>query len=194
MTRLRRHLTYANVISTLCLFLLLGGGSAYALTGTNTVFSDDIVNGEVKSFDIATGAVRSPKIADGQVLSADVGNELLTGQDIKDKSGVDTCPSSTLRFGDICAGGPGVVYQSWYDADRYCRDLKLRLPTLGEASTLAANYDVPGVGSFDIFWTDDVYYNDQFWAVVATEDADALFVRQLTDTSPRTVCVTTPTN
>jgi Collagen triple helix repeat (20 copies) len=32
MKRLQRKLTYANVISTLCLFLLLGGGSAYAAT------------------------------------------------------------------------------------------------------------------------------------------------------------------
>jgi len=35
--RLRSHLTYANVISTLCLFLVLGGGSAVALSGQNTV-------------------------------------------------------------------------------------------------------------------------------------------------------------
>jgi len=32
MKRLRAHLTYANAISTLCLFLLLGGGAAYAAT------------------------------------------------------------------------------------------------------------------------------------------------------------------
>ena len=32
MKRLRGHLTYANVVSTLCLFLVLGGGAAYAVT------------------------------------------------------------------------------------------------------------------------------------------------------------------
>lgn len=32
MKRLRPRLTYANVISTLCLFLLLGGGAAFAAT------------------------------------------------------------------------------------------------------------------------------------------------------------------
>jgi hypothetical protein len=53
MGRIRRHLTYSNVISSLCLFLLLGGGTAVALSGSNTVFSDDIVNGQVKSQDLA---------------------------------------------------------------------------------------------------------------------------------------------
>jgi hypothetical protein len=41
MSRIRRHLSYANVISTLCLFLLLGGGTAVALGDSNTVESDD---------------------------------------------------------------------------------------------------------------------------------------------------------
>jgi hypothetical protein len=53
MRRIRAHLTYANAISTLCLFLVLGGGTAVALNGSNTVFSDDIVNGQVKEPDLA---------------------------------------------------------------------------------------------------------------------------------------------
>jgi hypothetical protein len=51
---IRSHLTYANVTTTILLFLVLGGGSAYALSGSNTVFSDDIVNGQVKTQDLAT--------------------------------------------------------------------------------------------------------------------------------------------
>jgi hypothetical protein len=49
----RQHLSYANVVSTLCLFLVVGGGSAVALSGSNTVLSDDIKNGEVKARDLA---------------------------------------------------------------------------------------------------------------------------------------------
>jgi hypothetical protein len=37
--RIRERLTYANVISTLCLVLVLSGGTAVALSGSNTVFS-----------------------------------------------------------------------------------------------------------------------------------------------------------
>ena len=53
MRRIRRHLTFANVVAAIALFLALGGGTAVALNGANTVFSDDIVNGEVKSPDLA---------------------------------------------------------------------------------------------------------------------------------------------
>ncbi len=46
MRRLRGKLTYANVISTLCLFLLLGGGAAFAATklklGKNSVGTKQI--------------------------------------------------------------------------------------------------------------------------------------------------------
>lgn len=65
----------------LALFLVLTGGSAYALTGSNTVFSDDIVDGEVKTGDVHASAVNSSKIGDGQVQSADIGSgQVLTGE------------------------------------------------------------------------------------------------------------------
>jgi hypothetical protein len=70
MRRLRTHLTYANVMSTLAVFLVIGGGAAYA---ANTVFSSDIVDGEVKTNDLAANAVGSGKIADQQVKNADLG-------------------------------------------------------------------------------------------------------------------------
>src|SRR5687767_143520 len=50
--KLLARLTYANVVSSLALFLVLTGGTAVALSGTNTVFGDDIVNGTVKSADV----------------------------------------------------------------------------------------------------------------------------------------------
>jgi hypothetical protein len=72
-----RHLTYSNVVSSLCLFLLLGGGAAWAvdgpLAGQDTVGSEDIINREIRTDDIrdnnvvtrnlAPNAVTSPKIA-----------------------------------------------------------------------------------------------------------------------------------
>jgi hypothetical protein len=52
MRRIRKHLTYANVLSSIALFLVFGGGTAVALNGSNTVFSDDIVNGQVQTPDL----------------------------------------------------------------------------------------------------------------------------------------------
>lgn len=54
----RSHLTYANVMATLAVFLVLSGGTAVALNGSNTVFSDDIVDNEVRTADVETTALR----------------------------------------------------------------------------------------------------------------------------------------
>src|ERR671915_33067 len=92
----RPRVTYANVVSSLALFLVLGGGAAYALEGSNTVFTDDIVNGEVKVLDIGEGEVKTPEIANGQVKTADIGagevrsanvlNDSLIGDDVSGNS------------------------------------------------------------------------------------------------------------
>jgi hypothetical protein len=86
MSRIRAHLSYANVIATIALFLVLSGGTAVALTGSNTVFSDDIVNGEVKNPDLAADSVGSAKIADGRVLNADLGANAVTTAKVADQS------------------------------------------------------------------------------------------------------------
>jgi hypothetical protein len=74
MRRIRSHLTYANVISSLCLFLLLSGGTAVALSGTDTVQSDDLGPGaQVKAVDLAANSVSSLKVANGSLNDEDVG-------------------------------------------------------------------------------------------------------------------------
>ena len=182
--RFRSHLTYANVISTLCLFLLLGGGSAVALNGTNTVQSDDLGPG---------AQVKAPDVAAGAVGSAAVTNESLTGQDVKNQSGVDTCISSSVRLGPLCAGAAN-VHQTWDQARALCANLDLRLPTLGEAQALATKHDIPNVDQNENFWTDEysvVGPNDVAWVVDDAGDTD----RALTiSTNMETACVTTPTN
>ncbi len=60
---IRNHLR-SNVVGYLALFVALSG-TAIALPATNTVFSDDIVNGEVKSKDISdSNGVRSADVRD----------------------------------------------------------------------------------------------------------------------------------
>jgi hypothetical protein len=143
---IRSHLTYANVISTLALFLVLAGGSAVALNGSNTVQSDDLGPG---------AQVKAPDVADNAVNSADVVNESLTGADIKNRSGVDTCQTPlTVKLGPICAGSDAGA-RDWVNALTYCTDLGLRLPTHSEAVVLAKKFDVPGVSETQSFWTDE---------------------------------------
>jgi len=79
MGTVRRHLSYANVVATLALVLSVGGGVAVA---ADTVFSEDIVDGEVKVADIANNAVRTTHIGTGQVLSADLATDAVGSAEI----------------------------------------------------------------------------------------------------------------
>jgi hypothetical protein len=58
----RSKLTYSNVVASLALFIALTGGTAIALSGSNTVFSDDIVQKNVRTGDIAPGAVTANRL------------------------------------------------------------------------------------------------------------------------------------
>ena len=57
---MRVRLSPGLVVAIAALFVALGGG-AYALSGHDTVFSDDIVNGEVRDADVADPPVRAVK-------------------------------------------------------------------------------------------------------------------------------------
>jgi hypothetical protein len=71
---LQARLTYANVISTLALFLALGGG-AYAaidLVGRNDIKSKHIASGEVKRSDLGGDAVNSGKVDNKSLRLKDI--------------------------------------------------------------------------------------------------------------------------
>jgi hypothetical protein len=81
MTALWQHLSYANVMATIAVFIALGGG-AYALSGKNTVASDDIINGQVKSDDIGGSQVKTGDIGGSQVTGGKVAADTLGSADI----------------------------------------------------------------------------------------------------------------
>lgn len=56
----------------LALFTLLAMGTAQGLSGSNTVFSDDIVDGQVTTPDLQSGAVTSGKVLDGSLKGKDI--------------------------------------------------------------------------------------------------------------------------
>jgi hypothetical protein len=67
---LRSRLTYANVISTLCLFMLLGGG-AYAATQLpkDSVGAKQIKNGAIGANEIKKASINSSKLTPATVAS-----------------------------------------------------------------------------------------------------------------------------
>ncbi|MDX6586664.1 MAG: hypothetical protein QOI31_1137 [Solirubrobacterales bacterium] len=72
MEHLRQKLTYSRVVSTLALFVALGG-TAYAAVELqrDDVRSKHIKNGQVKGEDLADNSVTSPKVANGSLLGED---------------------------------------------------------------------------------------------------------------------------
>jgi len=89
-------------MAALSLFLVVAGGTAFA---ANTVFSSDIVDGEVRNPDLADGAVGTGKLADGSVTSEKVQDETLKGRDVLDNAlkGADIDESTLSSIG---GGGP----------------------------------------------------------------------------------------
>ena len=75
---LRRRATYANVVATIALILAVGGGSAYALKGRNTVFSNDIAPNQVKGADAREASFRTPRVFrfDNSVTSSTASEQL----------------------------------------------------------------------------------------------------------------------
>jgi hypothetical protein len=93
------HLTYANVMATIAVFVALGGSSYAAVTlGKNSVRSKHIKNGEVKTVDLATNAVTSAKVKNGSLLAADFGAGQLP-------AGAPGAPGPAGAKGDAGANG-----------------------------------------------------------------------------------------
>ena len=125
MSRFRPRITYANVVSTLCLFLLLGGGAYAAAT--------------IGASDIKNDAVRNRHIKDGAVGAKDLNQELLA-------SLKPHCPSGLHRAGDLCFEPEPRSGASWRDALATCARAQMTLPTAGQ---LALAYDHLGAPQFD---------------------------------------------
>ncbi len=87
MKQIRKRLTYANVMSSLAVFLLLGGATAFAASKigpnqlkANSVKTGKIVKEAVTAGKLKKGAVTEAKIADGAVTTRKIANDAVTGE------------------------------------------------------------------------------------------------------------------
>jgi hypothetical protein len=97
-SRFRLRLTYANVISTLALFLVLSGGAAYAAShvpansvGTKqlrkaAVTGAKVEDGSLSGADLWGGSVAGDRIAPGSITGGQIAPGSLTGAQIADGS------------------------------------------------------------------------------------------------------------
>jgi hypothetical protein len=101
--------TYANVVSTLALFLALSGGVAFAASKIHT---RDIFKRSITSGKLALGAVRGNQIADGsvgpnQIAAAAVGAKQIAAGSIGAKQiGAASVAPANLQFPTYFAASP----------------------------------------------------------------------------------------
>ncbi len=113
------RLTYANIVSTLALFLALGGGAAYAASKVSSgdlapgaVHTSDVFKRAITSGKLAAGAVRSNQVADGAIGSKQVADGAIGAKQIANAAigakqiGAAAVAPSNLEFPVFYAASP----------------------------------------------------------------------------------------
>jgi hypothetical protein len=72
MKPLRRRLTYANVMSSIAVFLVVAGGTAFAAT--------KIGSNEIKANAIITGKIKKEAVTEGKIKAGGIGNSRLANE------------------------------------------------------------------------------------------------------------------
>ena len=100
--KFRPRLSYANVVSTLALFLVVAGGSAFAATqlAKNSVGTKQLKKNAVTSAKIKANAVTGAKIGGGAVTEAKIGGGAVT----EAKLGGNAVTGTKLAAGAVSTG------------------------------------------------------------------------------------------
>lgn len=96
--QVRRHLTYANVMSSLAVFLILGGATAFAASTkingakikAGTIVTGKLAKEAVKEGKLGNGAVTESKLADNAVTNKKIADNAVTTSKIADKAVAET--------------------------------------------------------------------------------------------------------
>jgi len=104
LTKLRSSLTYANVVSTLCLFIVLGGTSYAVATGS--IDSREIRNNTIRSKDVRNRALLAEDFKAGQLPAGAQGPQGAQGSTgARGAQGVTGARGTALAYGLVSANG-----------------------------------------------------------------------------------------
>lgn len=106
-----RKLTYSNVISTLCLFLLLGGGTAFAAShlGKNSVGTAQLKKNAVTAAKLKAGAVTGAKIAAGAITADKLAPGVTSTEKVVGAPSAGPAPASGPSVADVVKGPHGTL-------------------------------------------------------------------------------------
>ncbi len=182
--KLRHRLTYANVMSTLAVFIALGGSSYAAVTISGSTIKNRSISAKKLRPNTLTGRqIRESRLA--RVPRARKADELngLTAADLK-----VMCPSDTFPIADVCAERTPRAAGSYGSAVLTCLGVGTpagpgrRLPTHGELrAALGAVQLAPGgeltsnvyPSASDPGRLDVLYVTDRVGSVALTPDTAA---------------------
>jgi hypothetical protein len=126
-------LSKSAIVGYIALIVLLSAGAAQGLSGSDTVYGGDVVNGTLSG--------------------ADIRDNSLTGTDVKESTLRLSCPSGMSVIGSVCYGSLRSPGTKWALALADCADEKLRLPTVAEGQVVeAVTTDYLGI------WTDNYFF------------------------------------
>ncbi len=139
MKSIRNRLTYANVMSSIAVFLVLGGATAFAATkiGSNQLKANSVLTGKIKKEAVTTAkiknvAVTTAKIKDGAVTGAKVLDGSLTAADISAATLAPTCPTGTVLAEGACFEQTERPAATYLGATDVCTLAGRRLPSVNE--------------------------------------------------------------
>jgi hypothetical protein len=147
MGRIRPHLTYSNVMSTIAVFAVLAGGSAWAASKIGT---SQIKNGAVTAKKLHKNAVTTKKIKNDAVTGAKA-KESSFGQ-VPDAANLDGkpasdyrlhCPGNLAHAGDLCFEFGLRSSDSYRAALKKCALDQRRLPSDGELAQVFDHLGAP---------------------------------------------------
>src|SRR5690242_16430232 len=107
MRYIRNHLTFANVVSVIALFIALGGtAAASVIISSNSQVAPSTISGHKpptgKHSNIITGSVNATDLSANSINTSKVTNGSLTGSDLAN----GTVASSKLQLPKISWSGP----------------------------------------------------------------------------------------
>jgi hypothetical protein len=154
MRSIRRHLSFANAMSVLAMFIALGSGAYAVHVAKHSVGSPQLKKNAVKEKKIANGAVTQKKIADGAVTGAKIADGSVGLADVN-ATLHQLCPGGTIYLQGACIetgqrGGAGLKF---IDARPACGPSG-RLPSIAELDSLGRR---PGVSWSGFEWSSARY-------------------------------------
>jgi hypothetical protein len=91
--QIRKRITYANVMSSIAVFFVLGGATAFAAQkiGSNEIKGNAITTGKIKKEAVTAtklkkSSVITAKIANGAVTTEKIANDAVTGEKVKEST------------------------------------------------------------------------------------------------------------